>query len=94
LKIALKKYETGLISYYKNPVVALREIADGVLQPDELEEDLITSLQKQNNVDEAEELENDSENADLPEFDNLNEADFIKSLHDSGMTTQQSLPKS
>jgi len=78
----------------KNPVVALREIADGKLDADELEADLIASLQKHNNIEEAEEVAADGEGADEPEFDNLNEADFIKSLQDAGMTTQQSLPKS
>ena len=39
----------------KNPVVALREIADEKLVPDEVREDLIGSLQKQVDVDELEE---------------------------------------
>ena len=39
----------------KNPVVALREIADEKLVPDEVREDLIGSLQKQVDVDEPEE---------------------------------------
>src|ERR1700710_2298687 len=38
----------------KNPVVALREIADAKLVPDDLKEDLIHSLQKQVGVDEPE----------------------------------------
>ena len=38
----------------KNPVVALREIADSTLQPDDLMEDLIHSLQKNVEVDEPE----------------------------------------
>mgnify|MGYP001108742868 FL=1 len=38
----------------KNPVVALREIADETLSPDDLKEDLIHSLQKQIEVDEPE----------------------------------------
>ena len=38
----------------KNPVVALREIADEKLVPDEVREDLIGSLQKQVDVDELE----------------------------------------
>lgn len=36
----------------KNPVVALREIADETLSPDDLKEDLIHSLQKHVEVDE------------------------------------------
>ncbi len=39
----------------KNPVVALREIADEKLVPNEVREDLIGSLQKQVDVDELEE---------------------------------------
>ena len=39
----------------KNPVVALREIADEKLVPDDVREDLIGSLQKQVDVDELEE---------------------------------------
>jgi DNA-directed RNA polymerase subunit omega len=38
----------------KNPVVALREIADAHLTPDDLKEDLIHSLQKHVEVDEPE----------------------------------------
>lgn len=38
----------------KNPVVALREIADQTLQPADLREELIHSLQKQVEVDEPE----------------------------------------
>ncbi|WP_439575320.1 DNA-directed RNA polymerase subunit omega [Phreatobacter sp.] len=38
----------------KNPVVALREIADATISPDDLKEDLIHSLQKYVEVDEPE----------------------------------------
>jgi DNA-directed RNA polymerase subunit omega len=38
----------------KNPVVALREIADSTIQPDDLKEEFIHSLQKQVEVDEPE----------------------------------------
>jgi len=38
----------------KNPVVALREIADETLAPDDLKEDLIHSLQKHVEIDEPE----------------------------------------
>ena len=44
----------------KNPVVALREIADETLSPGDLKEDLIHSLQKHVEVDEPE--------ADVPEI--------------------------
>lgn len=39
----------------KNPVVALREIADDKLKPDSLQEDIIHDLQKHVEVDEPEE---------------------------------------
>ena len=39
----------------KNPVVALREIADKKLVPADIREDLVSSLQKQVDVDEPEE---------------------------------------
>ena len=38
----------------KNPVVALREIGDGAISPEDLHEDLIHSLQKYVEVDEPE----------------------------------------
>ena len=38
----------------KNPVVALREIADSKLSPDDLKEDVIHALQKHVEVDEPE----------------------------------------
>jgi DNA-directed RNA polymerase subunit omega len=38
----------------KNPVVALREIADSTISPEDLKEDLIHSLQKYVEVDEPE----------------------------------------
>lgn len=39
----------------KNPVVALREIGDGTISPEDLQEDLVHSLQKYVEVDEPEE---------------------------------------
>jgi DNA-directed RNA polymerase subunit omega len=45
----------------KNPVVALREIADETLSPEDLKEDLIHSLQKHVEIDEPE-----HERADQP----------------------------
>jgi DNA-directed RNA polymerase subunit omega len=38
----------------KNPVVALRELADGTIAPDDMQEDLIHSIQKHVEVDEPE----------------------------------------
>ncbi|MGE0410344.1 MAG: DNA-directed RNA polymerase subunit omega [Amphiplicatus sp.] len=76
----------------KNPVVALREIADGQLAPAALEEDLVSSLQKQIDAEEGEDGEV-SEKADMPEFDRMSEDEYIRALKASGMTTPQSLPK-
>lgn len=45
----------------KNPVVALREIADEQLSPGDLKEDLIHSLQKHVEVDEPEDLMEETE---------------------------------
>lgn len=45
----------------KNPVVALREIAEETLSPEDLYEDLIHSLQKQVEVDEPEHIEEEEE---------------------------------
>ena len=77
----------------KNPVVALREIADEALKPDELDEDLVQSLQKQVEVEETEDDEVASEKADTPEFDTMNEDDYLKAIQAAGMTTPQTLPK-
>lgn len=38
----------------KNPVVALREIADGMVEPADLEESVVKSLQKMTEIDEPE----------------------------------------
>ncbi|EFL90661.1 DNA-directed RNA polymerase subunit omega [Ahrensia sp. R2A130] len=76
----------------KNPVVALREIADEQLSPGDLKEDLIHSLQKHVEVDEAEDVMEtpitaEGETADKPEdapalvtFDNMSEEDLLSSL--------------
>ncbi|MFN0022630.1 MAG: DNA-directed RNA polymerase subunit omega [Parvularculaceae bacterium] len=77
----------------KNPVVALREIADGGLETDVLREDLVVSLQKQFNVEEDAGGEAVLEKADAPEFDRTNQDDFIQRIKAAGMTTPQSLPK-
>ena len=75
----------------KNPVVALREIADETLAPDDLKEDLIHSLQKHVEIDEPE-AEGQSliadadaaESADAPEeniaFDRMSEEDLLAGI--------------
>jgi len=75
----------------KNPVVALREIADETISVDDLKEDLIHSMQKHVEVDEPEEdavpsrasigssvsARNDE---DLQEFDRMSEEDLLRGL--------------
>jgi DNA-directed RNA polymerase subunit omega len=71
----------------KNPVVALREIAETALKPDDLKEDFIHSLQRHVEVDEpeselvpvlatAEGVETGAEG----EFDRMTEEDLLRGL--------------
>jgi DNA-directed RNA polymerase subunit omega len=73
----------------KNPVVALREIADSRLAPDDLKEDLIHSLQKHVEVDEPEPeaappLVSTTLDAAEPggegQFDRMTEEDLLRGL--------------
>ena len=77
----------------KNPVVALREIAESELVPADIEEDLVVSLQKQVELDDSEDSEAAPEKADAPEFDKLSEDEYLKAIQAAGMTTPQTLPK-
>jgi DNA-directed RNA polymerase subunit omega len=71
----------------KNPVVALREIADEKLKPEDLKEDLIHSLQKHVEVDEPEPetvplLANPAtatSDSDI-QFDRMSEEDLLRGL--------------
>jgi DNA-directed RNA polymerase subunit omega len=73
----------------KNPVVALREIADEQLAPGDLYEDLIHSLQKHVEVDEPEteaappmvaSPENGLEVSGDAQFDRMTEEDLLRGL--------------
>ena len=80
----------------KNPVVALREIADETLSPDDLKEDLIHSLQKHVEIDEPEPdpatliaagststaSGNDEEDgaAEIVNFDQMSEEDLLAGI--------------
>ncbi|MEE9314903.1 MAG: DNA-directed RNA polymerase subunit omega [Rhizobiaceae bacterium] len=78
----------------KNPVVALREIADEQLSPGDLKEDLIHSLQKHVEVDEPEDVMEAAEEEVIVEegeeaapeqpaaitFDNLSEEDLLAGI--------------
>ena len=67
----------------KNPVVALREIADDKLAPGDLREDLIVSLQKHVEDDEAVEAEGAAA-PELQQLDHISEADLLKALQTEG----------
>ena len=72
----------------KNPVVALREIGEGAISPEDLREDLIHSLQKYVEVDEpeAEAVPALAGTAGAPEddgsiaFDRMTEEDLLRGL--------------
>ena len=70
----------------KNPVVALREIADSTIQPDDLKEDFIHSLQKHVEVDEPETevvpalVTSTSDLAGDVAFDRMTEEDLLRGL--------------
>jgi len=72
----------------KNPVVALREIADSTLTPEDLKEDLIHSLQKYVEVDEPEAeavpllAPTAAASSDDPDvqFDRMSEEDLLRGL--------------
>ena len=72
----------------KNPVVALREIADETLSPEDLKEALIHSLQKHVEVDEPEQetvpLLANPATASTPDsevqFDRMSEEDLLRGL--------------
>ncbi len=67
----------------KNPVVALREIADETVSPEDLNEDLIHSLQKYVEVDEPEPVPIEAESSDdEPDmtFDRMSEEELLRGL--------------
>lgn len=73
----------------KNPVVALREIADGTISPEDLREQLIHSIQKYVEVDEPEPetapligskpLVGSSDDSDV-QIDRMSEDDLLRGL--------------
>ncbi|MGB0926899.1 MAG: DNA-directed RNA polymerase subunit omega [Pikeienuella sp.] len=68
----------------KNPVVALREIADEMLPPADLHEQAVESLQRQIEVDEPEEDKMaflmGAETTDQPAVEDLNEEQLLRAL--------------
>ena len=68
----------------KNPVVALREIGDGTISPEDLHEDLIHSMQKYVEVDEPERhtaplLDANADN-DGDTFDTISEDELLRGI--------------
>lgn len=68
----------------KNPVVALREIGDSAISPEDLREDLIHSLQRYVEVDEPEEyaapLIEGASDDDGPSFDTMSEDELLRGI--------------
>ncbi|MEI8178244.1 DNA-directed RNA polymerase subunit omega [Aestuariivirga sp.] len=77
----------------KNPVVALREIAEETIVPEDLREEFIHSMQKHVEVDEPEATEvpliqqsgdmsivNDAVDEDSPEMERMTEEDLLRGL--------------
>jgi DNA-directed RNA polymerase subunit omega len=71
----------------KNPVVALREIAETALSPDDLKEDFIHSLQRHVEVDEPESeavpaltITDGSDAGGDAQFDRMTEEDLLRGL--------------
>lgn len=68
----------------KNPVVALREIGDGTISPEDLREDLIHSLQKYVEVDEPEKhaapLLDANADEDSDTFDTISEDELLRGI--------------
>jgi len=68
----------------KNPVVALREIGDGTISPEDLYEDLIHSLQKYVEVDEPEAnaapLIEGAVDDDSMTFDTMSEDELLRGI--------------
>ena len=69
----------------KNPVVALREIGDGAIAPEDLHEELIHSLQKYVEVDEPEKhaaplIESGTGDDDQITFDTMSEDELLRGI--------------
>ncbi len=79
----------------KNPVVALREIAEETLKTEDLVENLVTSLQKQLDTDQPEDAEGmPADKVDLPEHDSLDEDALLQAMQGAGVAPLQAGSKS
>ncbi len=68
----------------KNPVVALREIAEEVMKPEDLEEHMINSLRRAPSRVEEDETEEDIALLTDQMAENMNEADLMRALQSEG----------
>ncbi len=64
----------------KNTVVALREIADKQLKPEEVKEEYIKSLQKHAEVDEPEEAPSEEDRREDASFRQVTEEELLRAL--------------
>ncbi len=64
----------------KNTVVALREIADKLLKPEEVKEEYIKSLQKHAEVDEPEEAPSEEDRREDASFRQVTEEELLRAL--------------
>jgi DNA-directed RNA polymerase subunit omega len=64
----------------KNTVVALREIADKLLKPEEVKEEYIKSLQKHAEVDEPEEAPSEEDLREDSSFRQVTEEELLRAL--------------
>jgi DNA-directed RNA polymerase subunit omega len=64
----------------KNTVVALREIADKLLKPEEVKEEYIKSLQKHAEVDEPEEAPSEQDMREDSSFRQVTEEELLRAL--------------
>lgn len=64
----------------KNTVVALREIADKMIKPDEVKEEYIKSLQKHAEVDEPEEVPTEEDQREDASYRQVTEEELLRAL--------------
>src|SRR5262249_27097114 len=76
----------------KNPVVALREIAQKSLKPDEMREEFIKSLQKHAEVDEPEEQPEVQDGADMLQRQ-LSEEELLRALTNEAQRRAEPQPE-
>jgi len=76
----------------KNPVVALREIAQKSLKPDDMREEFIKSLQKHAEVDEPEETPEAQEGPDMVQRQ-LTEEELLRALTNEAQRRAEPQPE-